>query len=32
MSFLDVEISRESDKFVTNVYSKPAFSGPYTHF
>ena len=32
MSFLDVEISRENDKFTTSVYHKPTFSGVYTHF
>ena len=29
MSFSDVEISRENDKFVTTVYRKPTFSGVY---
>ena len=32
MSFLDVEISRENDKFAISVYRKPTFSGVYTHF
>ena len=32
ISFLDVEISRENDKFVTTVYRKPTFSSVYTHF
>ena len=32
MSFLDIEISRENGKFVTNIYRKPTFSGVYTHF
>ena len=32
MSFLDVHIIREKDKFTTSVYRKPTFSGIYTHF
>ena len=32
MSFLDVTIIREKDKFTTSVYRKPTFSGIYTHF
>ena len=32
LSFLDVEVSRERNKFVTTVYHKPTFSGVYTHF
>ena len=32
MSFLDVNIIREKDKFTTFVYRKPTFSGIYTHF
>ena len=32
MSFLDVNIFREKDKFTTSVYRKPTFSGIYTHF
>ena len=32
MSFLDVNIIREKDKFTTSVYCKPTFSGIYTHF
>ena len=32
MSFLDVNIIREKDKFSTSVYRKPTFSGIYTHF
>ena len=32
MSFLDILISRENEKFVTNVYRKPTFSGVYTNF
>ena len=29
--FLDVEVSRQQDKFVTTVCRKPTFSGVYTH-
>ena len=32
ISFLDVNIIREKDKFTTSVYRKPTFSGIYTHF
>ena len=32
MSFLDVNIIREKDKFTTSVYRKPTFSKIYTHF
>ena len=32
LSFLDVEGSREGNKFVTTVFRKPTFSGVYTHF
>ena len=32
MSFLDVNIIREKDKFTTSIYRKPTFSGIYTHF
>ena len=32
MTFLDVDIIREKDKFTTSVYRKPTFSGIYTHF
>ena len=32
MSFLDVNIIHEKDKFTTSVYRKPTFSGIYTHF
>ena len=31
-SFLDVNVFRENNMFVTNVYRKPRFSGNYTHF
>ena len=32
LSFLDIEVSREKEKFVTNVYRKSTFSDVYTHF
>ena len=32
ISFLDVKITRISDKFTTLVYSKPTFSGVFTNF
>ena len=32
MSFLDVNIIREKNKFTTYVYCNPTFSGIYTHF
>ena len=32
MSFFDVDIIREKDKFTTFVYRKPTFSGVYNHF
>ena len=32
MSFLDVNIIREKDKFTTSVYHKPTFSRIYTYF
>ena len=32
LSFLDIEVSREGNKFATTVYRKPIFSGVYTHF
>ena len=32
LSFLDVEVSREGNKFATIVYRKPTFNGVYTHF
>ena len=31
-SFLDVEVSRDGNTFVTSVYREPTFSGVYTHF
>ena len=32
MSFLDLEVSREKEKFVATVYRKPTFSGMYAYF
>ena len=32
LSFLDVEVSRDGNTFVTSVYRKPTFSGVYAHF
>ena len=32
LSLLDVEVSREGNKFATTVYRKPTFWGVYTHF
>ena len=32
LSFLDVEVSRDGNTFVTSVYRKPTFSGVYKHF
>ena len=32
LSFLDVEVSREGNKFATTVYHKTTFSGVYTYF
>ena len=32
LSFLDVEVSQEGNKFATTVYHKPMFRGVYTHF
>ena len=32
LSFLDVEVSREKENFVTTVYRKTTFNGKYTHF
>ena len=31
LTFLDVDVSREGNKFVTTVYRKLTFSGVYTH-
>ena len=32
LSFLDIKISNENNKFVTSVYCKPTFSGVFTNF
>ena len=32
MSFLDIIITCENNKFVTSVYHKPTFSGVFTNF
>ena len=32
LSFLDVNVFREEEQFVTNVYRKLTFSGVYTDF
>ena len=32
MSFLNVNIILEKDKFTTSIHRKPTFSGIYTHF
>ena len=32
LSFLDIRISRENNKFVTSVYRKPTFSWVFTNF
>ena len=32
MFFLEVDIIRKKDKFISSVYHKPTFSGIYTHF
>ena len=32
LSFLDIKISRENNKFMTSVYRKPTFSGVFTNF
>ena len=32
LSFLDVELIHEQDKFPTTVYKKPTFSGVYSNF
>ena len=32
LSFLDIKISRENNKFVTSVYRKPTFSAVLTNF
>ena len=32
LSFLDIKIVRENNKFTTSVYRKPTFSGVFTNF
>ena len=32
LSFLDIEIIREKDKFTTTIYRKPTLSGIYSNF
>ena len=32
LSFLDIKINRENNKFVALVYRKPTFSGAFTNF
>ena len=32
LSYLDVKINRQNNKFVTSVYRKPTCSGVFTHF
>ena len=32
LSFLDITVTRENNKFVTLVYRKPTFSGVFTNF
>ena len=32
ISFLDIEISRDNNKFTASVYGKPTFSGVFTNF
>ena len=32
LSFLDANVFREEEQFVTNIYRKPTFSRIYTHF
>ena len=32
LSFLDIKISRENNKFVTSVYRKPTFTGVFSNF
>ena len=32
LSFLDIEISRGKNQFITSVYCKPTFSGVFSHF
>ena len=32
LSFLDIKINRDNNRFLTSVYSKPTFSGVFTNF
>ena len=32
ISFLDVNVIREQDNFITSIYQKPTFSDVYTQF
>ena len=32
LSFLNIEISRDKNQFITSVYCKPTFSGVFSHF
>ena len=32
LSFLDIEISRDKNQFITSVYRKPTFSGAFSQF
>ena len=32
LSFLDIEISRDKNQFITSVYHKPTFSGVFSNF
>ena len=32
LSFLDIKIVQENNKFTTSVYCKPTFSGMFTNF
>ena len=32
ISFLDIEISKDNNKFTSSVYGKPTFSGVFTNF
>ena len=32
ISFLDIKITRDNNKFMTLVYRKPTFSGVFTNF
>ena len=32
LPFLDIEVKRDGNKFITSVYHKPTFTGLYTHY